>query len=71
MCYLFLQVSCFGTRLHGKVDLLIFNPPYVVTTSDEVTWIKVYPYMMLCCSLFFIFEGTKLVIYLLACLPSN
>lgn len=28
--------SAFGNQLNGKVDLLIFNPPYVPTDSDEL-----------------------------------
>jgi len=29
-------LTCFTDRLSGSVDLLIFNPPYVVTTSEEL-----------------------------------
>lgn len=29
--------SALEDRLAGQVDILIFNPPYVPTTSDEVS----------------------------------
>ena len=28
--------SCFEARMAGKVDVLVFNPPYVVTDHDEL-----------------------------------
>ena len=31
-----LQVGSLKERLAGKIDILVFNPPYVVTSSEEV-----------------------------------
>jgi len=35
-CMIDSSVSCLSTRLHSFVDVMLFNPPYVVTPTDEI-----------------------------------